>query len=52
MKLTVFHRTTYEYASPVKESFNEARLRPVTNQHQSCESFLLKILPATKLSHY
>lgn len=52
MKLTVFHRTTYEYASPVKESFNEARLRPVTNQHQSCESFLLNILPAAKLSHY
>ncbi len=52
MRLTVFHRTTYEYASPVKESFNEARLRPVTNQHQSCESFLLKISPAAKLSHY
>ena len=52
MKLQVTHRTHYTYASPVRESFNEVRLRPVTNEHQVCDSFLLKVLPAAKLSHY
>lgn len=52
MKLQVTHRTRYEYASPVRESFNEARLHPVSNEHQVCESFLLKVLPAVRLSHY
>lgn len=52
MKLQVTHRTRYTYASPVRESFNEVRLQPVTNEHQVCESFLLKVLPAAKLSHY
>lgn len=52
MKFQVKHRTRYEYASPVRESFNEVRLRPVTNDHQTCDSFLLKILPAVRLSHY
>lgn len=52
MKLSVLHRTKYEYASPVKESFNEARLQPLSNEHQHCDSFVLKVLPATRLSHY
>ncbi len=52
MKLQVTHRTRYTYASPVRESFNEVRLRPVTNEHQTCDSFLLKVLPAARLSHY
>jgi transglutaminase-like putative cysteine protease len=52
MKLQVIHRTHYEYASPVRESFNEVRLKPVTNEHQTCDSHILKILPAVRLSHY
>ena len=52
MKLQVTHRTRYEYASPVRESFNEVRLKPVTSAHQTCDSFLLKVLPAARLSHY
>jgi len=52
MKLQVLHRTRYSYSSPVRESFNEVRLRPVTNEHQACDSFLLKVLPAVRLSHY
>lgn len=52
MKLQVTHRTRYTYAAPVRESFNEVRLRPVSNEHQTCESFLLKVLPAARLSHY
>jgi transglutaminase-like putative cysteine protease len=52
MKLHVFHRTRYTYASPVRESFNEARLQPVSGARQSCHSFQLKVLPDTRLSHY
>lgn len=52
MKLQVFHRTRYTYGAAVRESFNEARLQPVTAGGQACGSFLLKVLPSTRLSHY
>lgn len=52
MKLRVFHRTQFDYAAPVRDSFNEARLQPLTADGQVCRSFLLKVLPATRLSHY
>ena len=52
MKLKVTHRTRYIYASPVHESFNEIRLQPTTNEHQKCDNFLLKVLPAVRLAHY
>lgn len=52
MKLHVFHRTRYKYATPVQESFNEARLQPVTAGAQVCHSFVLKVLPTSRLSHY
>lgn len=52
MKLHIFHRTRFKYATKVRESFNEARLQPVTTGAQVCHSFLLKVLPTSKLSHY
>jgi len=52
MKLHVLHRTRYQYEGSVRESFNEARLQPVTTGAQVCHSFILKILPTAKLSHY
>jgi transglutaminase-like putative cysteine protease len=52
MKLHVLHRTRFKYAATVRESFNEARLQPVTTGPQVCHNFLLKILPTAKLSHY
>jgi transglutaminase-like putative cysteine protease len=52
MKLHVFHRTRYKYATPVHESFNEARLQPVSTGAQHCHSFILKVLPTSRLSHY
>jgi transglutaminase-like putative cysteine protease len=52
MKWDIFHRTRYAYASPVKNSFNEVRLKPLSNEEQTLETFLLTVLPATKLSHY
>jgi transglutaminase-like putative cysteine protease len=52
MKLQVYHRTHYAYAAPVKDSFNEARLQPTSSDGQVCERFVLKVLPATRLTHY
>ncbi len=52
MKLHILHRTRFRYAATVRESFNEARLQPVTADAQVCHNFLLKILPTTRLSHY
>ena len=51
MRFDVTHRTSYTYASPVRESFNEVRLQPFNNDLQRVESFLLKILPAARLRH-
>jgi transglutaminase-like putative cysteine protease len=52
MKLDIRHRTHYAYAAPVRESFNELHLQPLTNPRQNVHSFLLKILPSTRLRHY
>ena len=52
MKWEIKHSTRYDYASPVKESFNEIRLQPMSNEHQQVESFLLKVLPPVRLRHY
>jgi transglutaminase-like putative cysteine protease len=52
VKLEIVHRTRYRYATPVRDSFNELRLRPVSNGAQDCESFLLRVLPPVRLRHY
>jgi transglutaminase-like putative cysteine protease len=52
MKLHVIHRTRYEYPAAVIESFNETRLQPTSSDGQVCHSFLLKVLPSTRLAHY
>lgn len=52
MKLQVFHRTHFSYAAAVQDSFNEARLQPSDTPAQQRHSFLLKILPPTRLTHY
>lgn len=52
MKLQVFHRTRFGYATPVTDSFNEARLQPVDDPTQRRHSFLLRVLPPTRLTHY
>ena len=52
MKWEIIHRTSYTYASPVHDSFNEARLQPFSDEWQSVENFLLKILPAARLRHH
>ncbi len=45
MRFSLTHRTTYTYASPVHESFNEVRLQPVSGETQTCLDFDLTIDP-------
>jgi transglutaminase-like putative cysteine protease len=52
VRLEVVHRTRYRYAAPVRDSFNELRVRPVSNARQECESSLLRVLPPVRLRHY
>jgi transglutaminase-like putative cysteine protease len=52
MKLQVIHRTDYTYDVSVIESFNEVRLQPLSVDGQLCLSFILKVFPPSKLSHY
>jgi transglutaminase-like putative cysteine protease len=52
MKLHVLHRTRFKYGANVHESFNEARLQPISAGRQMCHSFVLKVLPTSRLSHY
>jgi len=52
MRFEILHRTHYAYVAPVRESFNEVRLQPISNSHQTVQSFLLKVLPSTRLRHY
>jgi len=52
MKLHIFHRTRYDYASAVRESFNEARLKPAHDHRQNCQDFKLQINPHAIVSNY
>lgn len=51
MRYRIIHRTQYVYQAPAHESFNEVRLRPVSDRHQACLDFDLTIdPPATVIS--
>ena len=52
MKFDIHHRTRYVYASPVRDSFNDIRLQPMPIPEQTVESFLLRVLPAARLTHF
>lgn len=52
MRLHVTHRTRFTYAEPVKDSFNEVRLKPTSSGGQVCESFHLDIQPPAAISEY
>jgi transglutaminase-like putative cysteine protease len=41
----VTHTTTYGYAAPVDQSYNEAHLRPRATDHQVCTSHSLEVDP-------
>jgi transglutaminase-like putative cysteine protease len=46
------HRTAYTYLAPARDSFNDVRLRPPSNERQSVESFVLTITPAAPVRQY
>lgn len=52
MKFDIFHSTRYDYAAPVRDSFNDVRLQPMPIPEQVVENFLLRILPAARLRHF
>jgi len=52
MKFDIFHSTRYDYAAPVRDSFNDVRLQPMPIPEQAVENFLLRILPAARLRHF
>lgn len=52
MHLRVLHRTTFIYAGPAHDSFNEVRLKPVSDTTQQCRRFQLKVTPSAVLSEY
>lgn len=52
MKWEIIHRTQFAYAGPVRDNFNEARLQPFSDEWQTVDHFLLKVLPAARLRHH
>src|SRR5476649_2595260 len=52
MHLHLLHRTIFSYTGPARDSFNEARLRPVDDNLQTCRSFVLRTTPAVALRDY
>jgi transglutaminase-like putative cysteine protease len=46
------HITEFHYDGPVSESYNEVRLRPLTDEKQSCLSFRLTTKPAAQARSY
>lgn len=45
MKFSVKHRTAYTYSKPVRESYNDARLCPISDDFQLTEGFTLSVVP-------
>jgi transglutaminase-like putative cysteine protease len=52
MKWDIQHRTRYTYGTPARESFNDARLKPASNEHQTLESFSISTTPAAQIREY
>ncbi len=50
--LSISHLTRYTYEGKVKDSFNEARLQPVSDELQKCQEFDLRIDPKTSVRDY
>jgi transglutaminase-like putative cysteine protease len=46
------HITEFHYDGPVSESYNEVRLRPMTDERQSCLSFRMTTHPASQAKSY
>ena len=51
MKWEIFHSTRYDYLSAVRDSVNNVCLQPMPIPEQTVELFILKVLPASQLTH-
>lgn len=52
MRLSVLHRTSFHYGSPVINSLNVLHLEPRTFPYQKTLSSLIRVLPATRLQRF
>ncbi len=52
MRLHLIHRTLFTYAGNARDSFNEARLRPLTDATQTCHRFELRTDPGAVVHDY
>ena len=52
MRWNIEHTTRYTYATPVRDSFNDVRLQPFSNEHQTVEAFELHIMPQARVRQY
>lgn len=51
-RLDVIHCTSFHYSSPVRASYNEARMTPITDLHQSTVSSRVSLSPAVPVRRY
>ena len=51
MKWEIFHSTRYDYLSAVRDNVNNVCLQPMPIPEQTVELFILKVLPASQLTH-
>ena len=52
MRLSVYHKTEYNYTEAVSNSSNELRLTPKQTCQQNVESSIIYVLPASRLWSY
>jgi transglutaminase-like putative cysteine protease len=52
MRLRIEHTTHYEYPSPVRDSHNELRLMPITDDDQACLDFRVGLEPSAPVFAY
>ncbi len=52
MHWNIRHTTRFAYAAPVRDSFNEVRLQPFSNEHQTVDAFDLRIFPTARVRQY
>ena len=51
MKLEILHSTRYEYISAVRDNVNSVCLQPMPIPEQTVDWFILKVFPASRLTH-
>jgi transglutaminase-like putative cysteine protease len=52
MRLSVFHRTAFNYGSPATNSVNTLHLEPRTFPYQKTLSALIRVMPATRVRRF